>query len=51
MEKQATIQGPRIPRLLYEIGMTQKGCGRVYNKLMNYGTGILIEVKNKWENA
>ena len=23
----------------------------MYNKLMNYNTGILIEVKNKWENA
>ena len=31
--------------------MTQKGCGRIYNKLMSYNTGILIEVKNKWENA
>ena len=51
MEKKAPIKGPQIARILFEIGMTQKGCGRVYNKLMAFDTGILIEVKNKWENA
>ena len=51
MEKKMPLQGPQIPRLLFEIGTIQKGCDRVYNKLMNYNTGILIEVKNKWENA
>ena len=51
MEKIAPIQGPQLPRLLFEIGMMQKGCGRIYNKLMNYNTGILIDVKNKWEMA
>ena len=50
-EKVAPIQGPQIPRVLFKIGMTQTGCGRVYNKLMDFDTGILIEVKNKWENT
>ena len=51
IENKKPLQGPQIPRLLFEIGTIQKGCGRVYNKLMNYNTGILIVVKNKWENA
>ena len=51
IEKKTPLQGPQIPRLSFEIGMIQKGCGRVYNKLMNNNTVILIEVKNKWENA
>ena len=50
-EKVAPIHGPQIPRVLFEIGMTQTGCGRVYNKLMDFDTGILTEVKNKWENT
>ena len=51
MEKKAPNQGPQIPRILFEIVVTEKGCGSVYNKLMGFDTGILIEVKNKWENA
>ena len=49
--KIAPMQVPQIPRILFEIGFTQKGCNRIYNKLMNYSTGILSEVKDKWENA
>ena len=28
--------GPHIPRLLFEIGISNKGCNRTYNKLMSY---------------
>ena len=45
------MQGPQIPRILFEIGFAQKGCSRIYNNLMSYSTGILSEVKDKWENA
>ena len=43
--------GPHLPRILFEIGINKKGCGRVYNKIINYSTGIIKEVKEKWERV
>ena len=37
--------GPHIPRLLFEIGINNKGCNRTYNKLMTYNANIIVEVK------
>ena len=51
MGKIAPTQGPQLPGLIFEICMMQKGCGRIYNKLMNSNTGILMDVKTKWEMA
>ena len=43
--------GPCIPRILFEIGLVEKGCDRTYNKRMGYNQNILIQVKNKWEQT
>ena len=43
--------GPHIPRLMFEIGLLNKGCNRTYNKLMTYNSNIIVEVKNKWERV
>ena len=43
--------GPHIPRLMFEVGLSNKGCNRTYNKLMMYNSNIIIEVKNKWERV
>ena len=43
--------GPCLPRILFEIGLTQKGCNRTYNKLQNYNHFIINEVKQKWETT
>ena len=32
--KMTPKHGPYLPRLFFEIGMSQKGCSRTYNKLM-----------------
>ena len=38
-------------RILFEIGLTNKGCNKTYNKLMVYNSNIVTEVKNKWERV
>ena len=43
--------GPCLPRILFEIGLAQKGCNRTYNKLQNYNHFIINEVKQKWETT
>ena len=43
--------GPCLPRILFEIGLVEKGCNRTYNKLMGYDQNILIQVKDKWEQT
>ena len=45
------ITGPFLPRILFEVGIANKGCNRIYNKLMVYNSNIIIEVKNKWERV
>ena len=50
MENQAPIYGPYVPRILFEILISERGCGRTYNKLMNYNMNILKDIKEKWEN-
>ena len=50
-----TLQtGSYLQRILhvYEIGLSQKGCNRIYNKLMMYDSNIIKEnVKEKWESV
>ena len=41
--------GPVLPKLLFDIGLTYKGCSRTYNKLMSYNMNIIQGVKEKWE--
>ena len=43
--------GPYLPRILFDVGLANKGCNRTYNKLMVYNSNIIIEVKNKWERV
>ena len=43
--------GPCLPRILFEIGLVEKGCNGTYNKLMDYDQNILIQVKDKWEQT
>ena len=45
------LHGPFLPRILFEVGLAQKGCGRIYNRLMNYNGNIIKEVKEKWETV
>ena len=40
---------PYLPIVLFDIDLSNKGCSRTYNKLMNYDTNILKELKDKWE--
>ena len=51
IEKQSPIYGPYIPRIIFEMGIAEKGCGRIYNKLMNYNVNLLKDIKEKWENT
>ena len=37
IDKKPPKRGPHIPRLMFEIGLNQQGCSRIYNKIMNYG--------------
>ena len=41
--------GPRLPGILFYIGLTSKGCNKIYNRLMKYDGNIIKEVKDKWE--
>ena len=45
------LPGPFFPRILFEVGLAQKGCGRIYNRLMNFNGSIIKEVKEKWETV
>ena len=45
MEKQPPIYGPYIPRIIFEMGISERGCGRSYNKLMNYNGNLLKDIK------
>ena len=45
----APIQGPYIPRILFEIGTSGKGCSKTYNKMMEYNSNLLKDIRNKWE--
>ena len=45
------LTGPHLPRILFEIGIGNKGCNRSYNKLMSYNTNIVSTVKEKWEET
>ena len=47
--KEAVKFGPCLPRILFEIGINEKGCSRTYNKLMGYDMNILKQVNEKWE--
>ena len=49
--KKSVEIGPCLPRILFEIGLNQKGCNRTYNKLQNYNHFIINEVKQKWETT
>ena len=46
-----SIPGPTLPKILFEIGLNNKGCRRTYNKLMTYNGNIIQEVKEKWERT
>ena len=50
MENQAPIYGPYVLRILFEMGLSERGCGRTYNKLMNYNMNTLKDIKENWEN-
>ena len=50
-EKYSKFDGPHMPRILMEIGMTGKGCNTTYNKLMAYNGNVIQEVEEKWENV
>ena len=41
--------GPRLPGILFYIGLTSKGCNKTYNRLMKYDGNIIKEVKDKWD--
>ena len=43
------LHGPFLLRILFEVGVADKGCGRIYNRLMTNNGNILKEVKEKWE--
>ena len=45
------LTGPFLPMILFEIGLNENGCSRIYNKLMTYNVNILKEVKEKWETV
>ena len=45
------LNDPFLPRTLFEIGLTEKVCNRIYNRLMIYNGNILWEVKEKWETV
>ena len=45
------ISGPCLPRIVFEIGLNDKGCSKTYNKLMEYNGNIIKEVKEKWEEV
>ena len=47
----AKRHGPFLPRILFEVGLAQKGCGRIYNRSMNYNGNIIKAVKEKWETV
>ena len=47
--QQPVSNGPHIPRVLFEVGMAEKGCSRIYNKIMAYNGSLLKEIKEKWE--
>ena len=47
--QQPVSHGPYIPRILFEVGMAEKGCSRIYNKVMAYNGNLLKEIKGKWE--
>ena len=47
--QQTVEHGPYIPRILFEIGMGEKGCSKIYNKLMSYNGNLLKEIQEKWE--
>ena len=43
--------GPHLPRILFETGITQKGCSGTYKKLMDWDYNIIQDVKQKWEEV
>ena len=43
--------GPHLPRSLFEIGLLNKDCKRIYNKLMKYNTNVITIVEEKWEHV
>ena len=45
------FNGPYLPRILLEIGISEKGCNTTYNKLMTYNGNVIQEVKGKWKNV
>ena len=49
--QQPVSHGPYIPRILFEVGMAEKGCSRIYNKIMAYNGNLLKEIKDKWERT
>ena len=49
--QQPVSNGPHIPRVLFEVGMAEKGCSRIYNKIMAHNGSLLKEIKEKWERT
>ena len=47
--QQTVAHGTYIPRILFEVGMGEKGCSKIYNKLMSYKGNLLKEIQEKWE--
>ena len=51
IEKTVHTLRPHLPRILFEIGITQKGWSGIYKKLMNCDYNIVQNVKQKWEEV
>ena len=51
MENRPVHPGPSLPRIFFEIGISQKGCSRTYNKLMEHDHHGIQEVKERWERV